>query len=370
MSNAITKLRRTPFLGPTAIIFLLSVLLVGITIARAGGDALALARIGTRFSEGDPQGTEGYDGQFVYYIARNPIPGQAAPFLDVPAYRYQRILMPLLARALSLGNEAVLPWVLAALGILSLTAGAWAVEQILTGWGVSRWYALVYGLWTGFVLAVILDLPEPLAYGLVAGGILALERERRVLGWCLLGLSVFAKEVTMLFVVAGLLAYFFQRRWREMITLGLIGVLPFLVFQAWLWAVFGAPGVGSGGAMSTPFEWIPFMGLWRIGGESKLYLLAMLVVFGPAVILPSIWGLIVSLKYWLAEERNVIVLGLFINALIILFLPYSTFRETGGVLRFACGLVLAVLLFSARYRQKRALNYSVLWIVLNVFLLK
>jgi hypothetical protein len=66
----------------------------------------------------------------------------------------------------------------------------------------------------------------------------------------------------------------------------------------------------------------------------------------------------------------VIVLGLFINALIILFLPYSTFRETGGVLRFACGLVLAVLLFSARYRQKRALNYSVLWIVLNVFLLK
>jgi hypothetical protein len=56
--------------------------------------------------------------------------------------------------------------------------------------------------------------------------------------------------------------------------------------------------------------------------------------------------------------------------MMIAFLPYSTARETGGLLRFACGLVLAVLLFAARYRQRRALNYSFLWIVLNVFLLK
>jgi hypothetical protein len=349
---------------------LASVLLVGISIARAGGDPLALAHIGTRFSEGNVEGTEGYDGQFVYFISRDPVPERVAPHLDVPAYRYQRILLPVLARGLSFGNETVLPWVLALLGIVSLTAGAWAVEQILVGWRVKRWYALVYGLWTGFLLAVILDLPEPLAYGLVAGGLLALERDRQVLGWCLLGLSVFAKEVAMLFVVAGVLAYFFQRRWREMIALGMIGIVPFLVFQAWLWMVFGQPGIGSGGAMSTPFELIPFMGILRIGGESMTYLFAMLLVFGPAVILPSIWGVITSLKYWLDDERNVIVLGLFINAAIIAFLPFSTFRETGGILRFACGLVLAVLLFSARYRQRRALNYSILWIVLNVFLLK
>jgi len=370
MSNASNKKINLSFLRPWMITCLVSVCLVGMTIARAGGDPLALTRIGTRFSEGNPQGTEGYDGQFVYYIARNPAPRQVAPYLDVPAYRYQRILMPLLARALSLGNEAALPWMLALLGILSFMAGTWAVEQILMGWGVNRWYALIFGLWTGFLLAVILDLPEPMAYGLVASGFLALERERNVLGWCLLGLAVFAKEVTILFVVAGILAYFFQRRWRNMVALGLIAIAPFLVFQAWLWIVFARPGIGSGGAMSTPFEWIPFMGLLRIGGESMLYLLAMLVVFGPAVILPSIWGIIISLKYWLADERNVIVLGLFMNAVIIPFLPFSTFRETGGVLRFACGLVLAVLLFSARYHQKRALNYSVLWIVLNVFLLK
>jgi len=122
--------------------------------------------------------------------------------------------------------------------------------------------------------------------------------------------------------------------------------------------------------MATSFEWLPFMGLLRIGGESVAYLAAMLVVFGPAVVLPAVWGVWKSGQFWLTGQRNVIVLGLFINALTIAFVPYSTARETGGLLRFACGLVLAVLLFAARYRQRRALNYSLLWIVLNVFLLK
>jgi len=51
-------------------------------------------------------------------------------------------------------------------------------------------------------------------------------------------------------------------------------------------------------------------------------------------------------------------------------LPFSTFRETGGLLRFACGLVLALLLFAGRSQSKRALNYTVFWLALNAFLLK
>jgi membrane protein CcdC involved in cytochrome C biogenesis len=66
----------------------------------------------------------------------------------------------------------------------------------------------------------------------------------------------------------------------------------------------------------------------------------------------------------------VVVLALMINSVVMFFLPFSTYRETGGVLRFACGLVLSVLLFTSRFRMKRVLNYSFLWLVLNVFLLK
>jgi hypothetical protein len=52
------------------------------------------------------------------------------------------------------------------------------------------------------------------------------------------------------------------------------------------------------------------------------------------------------------------------------FLPFSTYRETGGLLRFACGLVLAMVLFAARFRLRKVLNYSLAWMVLNAFLFK
>ncbi len=357
-------------LSPAIITLLVAALVVAAAIARAGGDPLALARLGTRFAQGDPAGSEGYDGQFVYYIALNPDPEQVAPYLDVPAYRYQRILLPLLARGLSFGNETLLPWAIVAIGLVSLAGGAWAMSKLLDGWGVSRWYALVYGSWAGFMLALLVDLPEPLAYGLAVGGVLALERNRFWPGWCLLGLAVFARETALLFALAALAAYIIQRRWRLAAGLALVAIVPFVAFQVWLGWVFGRPGIASGGAMATPFEIIPYMGLWRIGQVSLPYLAAMTLVFGPTVVLPSLWGVWRSARSWLAGEQNLIVAALFLNALVICFTPYSTFRETGGIIRFATGLMVAVLLFAARYQQRRVLNYSIFWVVLNVFLIK
>jgi hypothetical protein len=357
-------------LAPAMVVLVIALALVTVAIWRAGGDPLALTRLGTQFSQGDPNGTPGYDGQFIYYIARDPAPERVAPYLDVPAYRYQRILLPLLARLISWGNPGQIPWALALLGVLSISGGAWAVGEILAGWGVSRWYALVYGLYAGFLLALIVDLPEPLAYGLAAVAILLLEREQRLAGWIALALAVFAKETTLLFVGGVWLAYLFQRRWKDLLGLTLVGVLPYALFQGWLWMVFKAPGIGSGGALATPFEIIPYMGLLRIGAYSLPYLLAMLLVFGPAVVLPSIWGIWRGARQWISGERNLFVACLFINALVIAFTPFSTFRETGGILRFACGLVLALLLYCGRYRMRRILNYTPLWLVLMVFLIK
>jgi hypothetical protein len=356
--------------SPAGVVLIAATLLVTVTILINHGDPLALARIGTRFSQGDPRGSEGYDGQFVYFIAIDPNPLTVAQHLDVPAYRYQRILLPLLANAFSLRSQPVIPWMIVIIGIISLVAGTWSVSVLLSGWGVSRWYALVYGFWAGFMLALVVDLPEPLAYGLVAGGILALEHKRPWLGWCLFGLAVFARETALLFVLATLVVYLYRRELKQVLGLTLVGVVPFLIFQAWLWLTFGSLGLGSGGAMATPFEVIPYMGLLRIGSSSLVYLLAMLLVFGPTVILPSVWGVWRSTKSWLAGERNQIVTGLFFNALIIAFTPFSTFREPGGIIRFATGLILAVLLFAGRYRQRRVLNYSIFWVVLNVFLIK
>ena len=354
---------------PAAVVALIAAILVGVVIAREGGDPLALARIGTRYSEGDPVGSEGYDGQFIYYISLDPNPRTVARRLDAPAYRYQRLLLPLMARALSFGKSEWMPWVLALVGIVSQAAGAAAVTGLMSAWGQNRWYALVYGLFPGLLLSLRLDLPEPLAFGLVAGSLLALTKGKKVLGWLLLGTALFAKETTALFGLAVLLEAAWRRRWRD--AAGLLAALaPYGVFQAWLWVTFGEPGLASGGAMATPFELIPLMGLWRIGSYSPLYLAAMILVFGPFLLLPAFWGIWSGIMRLAAGQGNVVALCLLLNSVTILFLPFSTFRETGGLLRFSCGLALSVICFAACFRQKRVLNYSIFWVFLNVFLIK
>ena len=350
--------------------FVTMTLLVGSVILAAQGDPLALARLGTRYTEGDPQGSPGYDGQFVYYMASELRPAVVASKLDVPAYRYQRILLPVISRIMALGQTAAIPWTISLSGIMAQVLGTWAVAELLAMWKVNRWYALVYGLWAGFSLAVRLDLPEPLAYALATGGMLATLRGKEKIGWVLFGLALFAKEVVGLVVAGQFLALLVERRWKAVWGMSLVTLLPYALFQAWLWYVFGEPGIGSGGAMATPFEVVPFLGLFKIGMYSPPYLGAMLLVFGPAVVLPAVWGVVRCARLWLSGERNVVVLVALFNCLIIPFIPFSTFRETGGLIRFICGMVLGILLLAARYKMRRVLNYSWLWLILNLFLIK
>ena len=76
-----------------ALITFLAALAFGLwRLSLAGWDPVGLAQVGTQYSQGDSEGTQGYDGQFAYYIALSPDPEDVAPKLDVPGYRYQRIL--------------------------------------------------------------------------------------------------------------------------------------------------------------------------------------------------------------------------------------------------------------------------------------
>lgn len=359
------------FISPAGATFIFLLLVNLVLLASINWNPLALIRIGTRFSEGDPNGTEGYDGQFIYYIARDPNPATVIIHLDVPAYRYQRILLPIFARMVSFGHADIIPWALIGLGIISQTVGTWLVSKILISWGINRWYAITYGLWVGFTLAIQLGLPDSMAYGLAAGGIIATERGRSRLGWILYGLAIFTKETTILFLAAQLLSDLLRWRWKSAIGFGLVAVLPWLLFQGWLWFSFGQPGIGSGGAMATPFEVIPYMGLWRIGTYSLPLLLTWVIIFGPIVVLPSAWGLWASIRQLIARDTDVTTMALLLNSLMIISTPFSTFREPLGILRYACGLVLAALLFTAKNHRIRVLNIlSILWLAMNAFLVK
>src|SRR5258708_34176527 len=79
-----------------------SLLFFGIGLARHNWDPLVFVRIGPMFNEGIPNANNGYDAQFAYYIATE---GANAPSkLDLPpAFRYQRIVYPVLSAIFGLG---------------------------------------------------------------------------------------------------------------------------------------------------------------------------------------------------------------------------------------------------------------------------
>jgi len=365
-----------PRLGwaPWTVVLALLALYLSIILAHSGGDPKVFVTLGDCFRQcaghdgtGCAEGTTGYDGQFAYYIARDP--AGAAACLDVPAYRMQRILLPLLGRLLSLGQPVLIPWAFVAINGAALVASTALLEDLLHAEGASRWFALSYGLFAGVFMAVRLSTAEPLAYGLVIAAIWLEQRSRAWESALALALAIFAKETTALFAAGYILFYALNRRWCDMARVALVAGVPLAAWQIALYAWLGAFGAGSGGALATGFEIVPLLGLVRIAIEGGLgvFLLVGVLFALPVAALPALWGLWRSGRDLMAGRADLYACLLFVSAAMMLFVPFSTYREFVGLLRFIPGLVLMVVLYSARWHARRPLVYSTLWIVMLLF---
>jgi hypothetical protein len=330
------------------------------------GDVLAIVTLGTRFSEGIAAaegGTDGYDGQFVYYIARDPL--NAAQFIDIPAYRYQRILLPILGWGVSLGQTSLLPWALLAVNLAAVGVGTFLVQRWLMAHGHSAWLALGYGLSLGVLGAARMTTTEPLAYALALGGLWLALRSRY--GWAalLFALAALTKETTLL-IAAGVGVYLLlvRRELWQALRFGLIALLPFVAWQMILRGWLGEFGIGAGGESTTSFELIPFLGWLRIATTMGIEIfIAWSILIVPLVIIPCLWGLWRCLRD--VQQRTITLLSVivFINCAIMLVVPLSTYRDLVGILRFIVGMQIALMLYAAERGHTRLLAYSRVWML-------
>ncbi len=276
-------------------------------------------------------------------------------------------MLPALAWVGSLGGRPdLLPFALIGVNLVALVAGTALLETLLRTHNASRWYALSYGLFAGVFVAVRFSTNEPLAYGLVIAALLAAERKRLLAFALLMALAALAKETTLLFTGGYLLFLLSEHRLRDAFRVGIVALLPFALWQAVLYQKFGTFGVGSGGANATPFEIIPFNGIWKIAPYGLSIFAANAVILFPAVVVPTLWGLYRAVQDLLARRPNPYVYLLLVNAGVMLFVPFSTYREPFGILRFIPGLVICILLYAALQRARRVLNYSLLWILFGL----
>ncbi|MBE0411284.1 MAG: hypothetical protein IBX69_16300, partial [Anaerolineales bacterium] len=154
-----------PRLQISILAFFAIVVFVVVVLTRHDWDPMAFVMEGTRFREGVPDGTWGYDGQFAYYIALDPL--NAPPWMDHDAYRYQRILYPALEWLFSLGGQPVLiPWVMIVINLVCILTATWLLSGMLAERGVPPWVALSFVFFIGVFVALRGNLLEPLAISL------------------------------------------------------------------------------------------------------------------------------------------------------------------------------------------------------------
>lgn len=313
----------------------------------------------------DAAGETGYDGQFFYYVALDPL--HAEKYIDAPAYRLGRIGYPALARVVSAGQAGAVPWALFLVNLAAVAAGTFLLARILAARGVSPWFAVLYGTAPGLFIAVSRDLAEPLAYALAIAGLAVLGTgpRRLVAAGVLFGLAGVTRELTLLFPVALAAALALgwadegPRRKRDLrsgaLLLGL-AVAPYLLLRLVLLTLVA----GGNNPEAGRFPFLPFGGLLEQAPFNRLALEQLY-----SVVAPSLLALF-FVAAWTRRLGPSLALLVVNVAVLVVFLPapsYVDFQASGRIgLGVITAFIVAVPLLQARDRMLLYAVPAALWL--------
>lgn len=213
----------------------------------------------------------GYDGQFFYFMAFDPLlrahadaPQRYRAFIDAPPYRYGRIGFSLLTKALSADRPRWYPVTMVALVVGAIVTGAVCLAGIFAHYGRSPAWALLYMLVPAFILSMQVTLPEPIAAAALLGGYWSWLRGQRWLAAALFALALLVRETSAILLLA-LVAWEFARPGRR--TTGVVlatALLPLMLWRAYVcWALW--PDWGWEGLFFDPRNMgLPFAGIYTL----------------------------------------------------------------------------------------------------------
>jgi hypothetical protein len=181
--------------------------------------------------------TYGYDGQFYYRLALNPLNFAHTAYgirLDQP-YRFMRIGYPWLTWLASVGQHDLVPIMLVVVNIIAIGALGYLGGMFAQQGGRPALAGLILPAYFGLLTSLSRDTAEPLAAVCLLGGLLAIRMRRPVLAALLLAYGALCRETVMVAVAA-----IFIIRVVEVIReparprrADLTWLLPSVVFVAW-----------------------------------------------------------------------------------------------------------------------------------------
>lgn len=292
---------RSPAL-PLAVLTAVYATVIFFYSARFDYNLSGLICIGERFARpdlvGEDQvvlaGSRGYDGQFYFFAAQDPLIRDAVfRKMDVAAYRYARAFYPWLAAFFALGRRALLPYTLLGVNLAGLMMGAYFASRMLRSSGLGSGYLLIYGLLSGFILAVLRDLAAPLAMGLVTGGVYYLGRDRPAVGCVFLAAAALTRELLVIIPLVYLFYGAVFRRNTGRVIACFFSLLPLVAWSGYVYLTLKDPPYRGGwGNFGSPLNGVIGYGmrLFRHGGlgpETIYFILFVLI---------SLFTLILALK--------------------------------------------------------------------------
>jgi hypothetical protein len=312
---------------------------IGRTFVAQGGAASAV--ISERAAGFRYGGQGGYDGQFFYFIAVDPT--RAGPYLDGAAFRYSRIVYPLLARALALGGADAVPVALIAVNVLAIAVSMLLLAAWLRRRQLSPWLACVYGFYPGVFLTLQRDLADVTAYTFVIAAVYLLESAgwaRAVGAGVCFGLAGLTRETTLVFAVLYAGTSLVRNGWRNGAALFALSVGPYLVWKGFLFVSLHSLGTGGG----TP-EW-PFAGILHYWPWQPDQAEEVRTVVVPAIIAgaAAVWAV------WRFGARVELLFLLLAVVLYVVLLPAASYPEIGASSRLTIAVVLGALLALPYFR--------------------
>ena len=223
----------------------------------------------------------GYDGQFYYRMALDPLDMARTAYgitLD-SVDRLSRIGYPLLAWLTAGGVRAAVPWTLVAVNVAGLAALACAGAALARSGGRHALTGVLMAAYPGFLWTLARDTTEIVAAAFLVGGLAALHRRRSLMAGLLLAGSAITRETALATVGAVFVAWLAGRvesarrnrdshrerpAWLGPVDVRavswLVPVAAFAAVQAVVGARIGAFPLGSSGQHNLG---LPFGGIVR-----------------------------------------------------------------------------------------------------------
>ncbi|MBV9355033.1 MAG: hypothetical protein JO023_05845 [Chloroflexi bacterium] len=201
----------------------------------------------------------GYDGMFFYRLAVDPalVRRDAGVGIDVPPYREQRILYPLIVWVASLDDPARVPALLVATNVLGLALLGLFGAHYAQALGRSAWWGVALPLHAGFQFSLTRDLAEIVEACFLVGAFLAIQQRRFPLAAIGLALAVLTRETAVMAAICVLVAGRLPHRRRLPVPwyVGAVGVAAYGLDSGVMAARWGVlPLVAGSGGLGVPFQ--------------------------------------------------------------------------------------------------------------------